>query len=219
MVDPTPPKANPLLTAPVARTLARLAAPNLLGMMATTAVSIAETAYIGRLGPENLAAAALVLPLIMLMGMMSAGAMGGGVSSAVSRALGAGDTDRAASLARHGLQVTCASSGEDALALLRVGLHQCILLDIQMPGMSGLEVAQAIRTRPEFSSCADIPIIALTACAMFGDRDRFLAAGMDDYLPKPFVFEDLLRILARVVGRRPDRRSGLAKEPGQGQNT
>ena len=50
-------------------------------------------------------------------------------------------------------------------------------------------------------------------------RDRFLAAGMDDYLPKPFVFEDLLRILARVVGRRPDRRSGLAKEPGQGQNT
>ncbi len=92
---------HPLLIAPVAPTLARLAAPNLVGMLATTAVSIAETAYIGRLGAEPLAAAALVLPLIMLMGMMSAGAMGGGVSSAVSRALGAGSQDRAEALARH----------------------------------------------------------------------------------------------------------------------
>ncbi|MBX3481130.1 MAG: MATE family efflux transporter [Caulobacter sp.] len=92
---------HPLLTAPVAGALARLAAPNLLGMSATTAVSIAETAYIGRLGASALAAAALVLPMIMLMGMMSAGAMGGGVSSAISRALGAGDDDRANALARH----------------------------------------------------------------------------------------------------------------------
>ena len=93
---------HPLLVAPVAQTLARLAAPNLLGMLASTSVSIAETAYIGRLGAEPLAAAALVLPLVMLMGMMSAGAMGGGVSSAVSRALGAGAQDRAEALARHG---------------------------------------------------------------------------------------------------------------------
>lgn len=96
------PPAHPLLTAPVAQTLIKLAAPNLLGMLATTAVSIAETAYVGRLGPEPLAASALVLPFIMLMGMMSAGAMGGGVSSAVSRALGAGDQARAEQLARHG---------------------------------------------------------------------------------------------------------------------
>lgn len=92
---------HPLLTAEPAPALLKLAAPNLLGMLATTAVSIAETAYIGRLGAEPLAAAALVLPLIMLMGMMSAGAMGGGVSSAVSRALGAGAQDRAEALARH----------------------------------------------------------------------------------------------------------------------
>jgi putative MATE family efflux protein len=96
-----PPAPHPLLTAPVAITLARLAAPNLLGMMATTAVSIAETAYIGRLGATSLAAAALVLPMIMLMGMMSAGAMGGGVSSAISRALGAGQDAAAEDLARH----------------------------------------------------------------------------------------------------------------------
>ena len=101
----TVPPPHPLLTAPVAATLARLAAPNLLGMMATTAVSIAETAYIGRLGAHSLAAAALVLPLIMLIGMMSAGAMGGGTSSAISRALGGGDTGRAEALARHAMVI------------------------------------------------------------------------------------------------------------------
>lgn len=128
MVEPTPLNANPLLTAPVARTLARLAAPNLMGMMATTAVSIAETAYIGRLGPENLAAAALVLPLIMLMGMMSAGAMGGGVSSAVSRALGAGDGERAASLARHGLVIGLSMGLFFTVLLTGFGAHLFTLL-------------------------------------------------------------------------------------------
>ena len=99
---------HPFLTAPVASTLARLAAPNLVGMLATTAVAIAETAYIGRLGREPLAAAALVLPLIMLMGMMSGGAMAGGVSSAISRALGAGEIERAETLARHGALIALA---------------------------------------------------------------------------------------------------------------
>ena len=104
-VAPPEISANPLLTAPVAATLVRLAAPNLLGMVATTAVSIAETAYLGHLGREPLAAATLVLPFIMLMGMMSAGAMGGGVSSAISRALGGGHVQRAQDLARHALVI------------------------------------------------------------------------------------------------------------------
>ncbi len=118
---------HPLLSAPVAPTLAKLAAPNLLGMLATTAVSIAETAYIGRLGAEPLAAAALVLPLVMLMGMMSAGAMGGGVSSAVSRALGAGARDRAEALARHG-----------AVIGLGLGLFFSIVLSLFGKGMFSL---------------------------------------------------------------------------------
>lgn len=94
-------QSNPLLTAPVLPTLARLATPNMLGMGAAAAVSIAETAYVGRLGTVPLAAVALVFPAIMLMGMMSGGAMGGGVSSAVSRALGAGDRARAGAIAQH----------------------------------------------------------------------------------------------------------------------
>src|SRR6202790_5457421 len=92
---------NGLLTAPILPTLLKLALPNTVAMFGSTLVAVAETSYIGRLGIEPLAAIALVFPFAMLTQMMSAGAMGGVVSSAVSRALGAGDHDRAASLALH----------------------------------------------------------------------------------------------------------------------
>jgi putative MATE family efflux protein len=74
-----------------------------LGMQSL--VAVAETSYIGRLGTEPLAAMALVFPLIMLTQMLSSGAMGGGVSSAISRALGAGDRERAEALAMHALLI------------------------------------------------------------------------------------------------------------------
>jgi len=92
---------NSLLTGPILPTLLRLAVPNTIAMFGSTLVAVAETSYIGRLGTEPLAAIALVFPFAMLTQMMSAGAMGGGVSSAISRALGAGDRDRAADLALH----------------------------------------------------------------------------------------------------------------------
>jgi putative MATE family efflux protein len=92
---------NSLLTSPILPTLLRLALPNTIAMFGSTLVAVAETSYIGRLGIEPLAAIALVFPFAMLTQMMSAGAMGGGVSSAISRALGAGDRDRAATLALH----------------------------------------------------------------------------------------------------------------------
>jgi putative MATE family efflux protein len=90
-----------LLTSPILPTLLRLALPNTVAMFGSTLVAVAETSYIGRLGTEPLAGIALVFPFAMLTQMMSAGAMGGGVSSAISRALGAGKRDRAASLALH----------------------------------------------------------------------------------------------------------------------
>src|SRR3954452_20315908 len=92
---------NNLVTSPILPTLLRLALPNTVAMFGSTLVAVAETSYIGRLGTEPLAAIALVFPFAMLVQMMSAGAMGGGVSSAISRALGAGDRDRAATLALH----------------------------------------------------------------------------------------------------------------------
>jgi putative MATE family efflux protein len=104
LLDP-PPKAvvpaNSLLTSPILPTLLKLAIPNTIAMFGAALVAVAETSYIGRLGTVPLAAIALVFPFTMLTQMMSAGAMGGGVSSAISRALGAGNRDRAAILALH----------------------------------------------------------------------------------------------------------------------
>src|SRR3981081_2904542 len=92
---------NSLLTSPILPTLLKLALPNAVAMFGSTLVAVAETSYIGRLGIEPLAGIALVFPFVMLTQMMLAGVMGGGVSSAISRALGAGNRDRAATLALH----------------------------------------------------------------------------------------------------------------------
>jgi putative MATE family efflux protein len=92
-----------LLRGPILSTLLRLAVPNVFAMVAATAVGIGETMYVGLLGKTSLAAMALVFPLVMLMQMFSSGAMGGGVSSAISRALGAAQPERARALAVHAL--------------------------------------------------------------------------------------------------------------------
>ena len=89
------PRTKMLLEDPVAPTLARLAAPNLVVAVAQTAVAVADAWFVGQLGVAPLAALALVFPVQSLMTMMSAGAMGGGISSAMARALGAGDRERA----------------------------------------------------------------------------------------------------------------------------
>jgi len=99
------PPVNSLLTSPILPTLLKLAIPNTIAMFGSTLVAVAETSYIGRLGTEPLAGIALVFPFVMLTQMMSAGAMGGGVSSAISRALGAGHRDRAAALAVHAAMI------------------------------------------------------------------------------------------------------------------
>lgn len=92
---------NLLTTAPVVPTLLKMSAPNMLAMFATTLVSVAETIYVGRLGVAQLAGMALVFPIIMLQQMLSAGSMGGGISAAISRALGAQQQERADALAWH----------------------------------------------------------------------------------------------------------------------
>lgn len=97
--------AHPLLTAPIGPSLLKLAGPTTLVMVAQTAVSIAETYFIGQLGTDALAGFALVFPLMMLMTMMAAGGMGGGTAAAMARALGAGRRDDAAALVTHALIV------------------------------------------------------------------------------------------------------------------
>ncbi len=90
-----------LIEGPIALTLLRLAAPNVLVMFAQTSVGLVETYFVGKLGTNALAGLALVFPVLMLMQMMSAGAMGGGMSSAIARALGAGRRADADALALH----------------------------------------------------------------------------------------------------------------------
>jgi putative MATE family efflux protein len=102
---PEPRARNALLDGPILRTLLWLAWPNVIALSAGTCVVIAETSYIGRLGVESLAAMALVFPFVILTMTMSGGAMGGGVASAIARALGAGDVERASTLAAHALLI------------------------------------------------------------------------------------------------------------------
>jgi hypothetical protein len=102
---PEAPAKNALLDGPILPTLLWLAWPNIMAFSAATCVVIAETSYIGRLGVESLAAIALVFPCVMLTMTMSGGAMGGGVASAIARAIGAGDKDRASTLASHALLI------------------------------------------------------------------------------------------------------------------
>lgn len=99
-----------MLSGPILPMLARLSGPNIGTAFAFAAMSVADAWFIGQLGTVPLAAIALVFPVQTMMQMMSAGAMGGGVSSAVARALGAGDTERANALLRHGLVIALAMS-------------------------------------------------------------------------------------------------------------
>jgi putative MATE family efflux protein len=97
--------ASPLLAAPIGASILRLAGPTMAVMVAQAGVSIAETAIVGRLGTEALAGFALVFPVMMLMTMMAAGGIGGGIAAAVARALGAGRRGDAGALVPHALAI------------------------------------------------------------------------------------------------------------------
>jgi signal transduction histidine kinase/ligand-binding sensor domain-containing protein/ActR/RegA family two-component response regulator len=107
-------------------------------------------------------------------------------------------------LARLGYTAKVVHNGKEALAALEAGEYRLILMDCQMPEMDGYEATQAIRERYPYS---DIVIVAMTANAMAGDRERCLAAGMDDYIAKPILLRDLADCLNRWIGV-ADERSG-----------
>ena len=110
-----------LLEAPIGRTLLRLATPNIVVMVAQAAVGLIETYFVGKLGTDALAGMALVFPIVMLMQMTSAGAMGGGIASAIARALGAGRRDDADALVLHAMVIALGFGLSFTLALLLGG--------------------------------------------------------------------------------------------------
>lgn len=103
-------RTQALLHAPLLPTLLRLAAPNIIGLFATTLVIGYDGFILGRLGADALAGVALVFPLLMLMQQMSAGAMGGAVTAAVARALGGGQVEQASRLAQQAVLIACAGA-------------------------------------------------------------------------------------------------------------
>jgi CheY-like chemotaxis protein len=99
----------------------------------------------------------------------------------------------------HGLEVVCATSGQRGIELLETtpGI-ELVLMDIMMPGMDGYEAIRAIRTQEQFT---DLPIVALTAKAMRGDREESLEAGASDYVTKPVEIDSLLEAVRVWIAR------------------
>ncbi|MDO8613359.1 MAG: response regulator transcription factor [Dehalococcoidia bacterium] len=108
-------------------------------------------------------------------------------------------------LEEEGHTVDVAHDGEEGLAMAMDGSHDVILLDVLLPGIDGFEVCRSLR-----ASRVDTPVLLLTALDAVEDRVRGLDAGADDYLPKPFAFQELLARL-RALGRRRVQ----AREPDQ----
>jgi putative MATE family efflux protein len=130
---------NPLLVGPILPTLLRFALPNMAAMLATALAAVAETGFVGSMGVASLAGMALVFPMVMLQQMLSAGAMGGGVSSAISRALGAGDVARANALAVHAMWIGLGVGAVSSALLLAFGPALYTAL-----GGHGAALAQAV---------------------------------------------------------------------------
>ncbi len=99
-------------------------------------------------------------------------------------------------LEKQGHSIACVGTGKDALVVLEKEVFDLVLMDVQMPEMDGTEATIEIRKDERFKK---LPIIALTAHAMAGDRERFMELGMSDYLAKPIDMEELTEVLARVT--------------------
>jgi len=105
-------------------------------------------------------------------------------------------------MAAEGYEVGLAINGEQALERLAAEDFDLILMDVGMPVMDGLAAARIIRTAPEFQVKSHVPIVALTAHAMDGDRQRILAAGMNGYVTKPVDMEELKDVIRNVLAGR-----------------
>jgi CheY-like chemotaxis protein len=102
-------------------------------------------------------------------------------------------------LQKQGHTVTVANDGREAVEAVENGEFDVVLMDVQMPNMSGYEAAAAIRVR-ERASGKHVPIVAMTAHAMKGDEQRCLEAGMDGYVSKPIQPDHMMEAIARVTG-------------------
>src|SRR5262249_6221501 len=107
-----------------------------------------------------------------------------------------------AMLSKRGFSVDCAANGREGLAMIASHDYAVVFMDCQMPEMDGYEATAALRAS-EAGREEHLKIVAMTANAMKGDRERCLAVGMDDYLSKPLRPEELDAVLERWIGSAP----------------
>ncbi len=108
-------------------------------------------------------------------------------------------------LGKMGYEVQTVENGQEALDLLLSRDFDVVLMDVQMPVLDGVAATRRIRREAAFAAKSDIPIVALTAYAMSGDREKLLAAGMDAYLPKPFEMDELRAVLQDMAEKKTGR--------------
>jgi PAS domain S-box-containing protein len=116
-------------------------------------------------------------------------------------------------LERHQCVVRIAQNGEEALHALRNESFDLVLMDVQMPVIDGIEATRIVRENHDGAYRGDIPIVAMTAHALDGDRERFLAMGMSDYLSKPIHPEELSLVIRRILARRGQNTTGQPTAP------
>ena len=102
-------------------------------------------------------------------------------------------------LEKKGFSVRCVGNGSDALRSMEKEDYDCVLMDIQMPLMNGVEVTRRIREVKHIGGRSEVPIIALTAYAMEGDEEAFLASGLNGYIAKPVVMSELLKTIETIL--------------------
>jgi CheY-like chemotaxis protein len=116
-------------------------------------------------------------------------------------------------LNKLGYRADVASNGLEAVKAVEIGQYDLVLMDVQMPEMDGFEATEAIRKTETGTGAPRLPIIAMTAHAMKGDRERCLEHGMDDYIAKPVQPDALLDALEKWLPRKTEAKSGTNTPP------
>src|SRR5215813_12505376 len=163
-----------LLEGPIAPTLLGLAAPNIVMLMAQVAISVLEAYYVGWLGADALAGVSVTFPLVMLMQTMSAGGMGGGVASAVARALGAGRRADASRLVTHAILIALGMAAAFTVVLLGGGRT----IYHAMGARDGALAAALAYSNVIFAGAAAVWLFNTLASAVRGTGNMLLPAGV-----------------------------------------
>ena len=168
------PRTRILLDAPVTRTILRLALPNVVVMVVQASIGLIETYFVAKLGLDALAGIALVFPLFMLLQMVSAGAMGGGILSAIARALGAGERDRANELVWSAVAITIGLGALTTIAALLLGPKLYAL----MGGRDGSLVAATTYSAIVFAGAIPLWLFNSFAAIIRGTGNVFFPAAV-----------------------------------------